>query len=97
MSGFVQGSTLTTSNLICRKNAAQDILIAGYSTISAGTSLSISLYLQIVAGSLTTYTPNARIIVYSSTGAKIIDANTAAYTLTVSQYGPSTLSVMNYM
>ena len=99
MSGFVQGSTLTTSNLICRKNAAQDILIAGYSTISAGTPLSITLYLQVVAGSLTTYNPYARIIVYNPTSppSKIIDANTNSYSLVVSSYGPSTLSLMTYM
>lgn len=45
ISGFVQGTTLTTSNLICRKNSAQDTLIAGYNSIAAGTSLSVTLYL----------------------------------------------------
>jgi hypothetical protein len=97
MSGFVQGNTLSTSNLICRKNAAQDILIAGYSTISSGTSLSITLYLQIIASTLTTYNPRARIIVYNSNVAKIIDGYTNTYSLAVSSYGPSTFGLMNYM
>lgn len=72
ISGFVPGTTLTTSNLICRKNAPQDILIAGYNSIAAGTSLSVTLYLQIIAGSIGTYYPYATITVYSATGAKII-------------------------
>jgi hypothetical protein len=97
MSGFVQGTTLATSNLICRKNAVQDILIAGYSTISSGTSLSITLYLQIIASTLTTYNPRARIIVYNSNGAKIIDGYTSTYSLVVSSHGPSTLGLMSYM
>lgn len=97
MGGFVQGTTLTTSNLICRKNEVRDILIAGYSDIAAGTSLSITLYLQVQVGSLTTYNPSARIIVYSSSGAKIIDAYTNSFTLSVTQHGPSTLAIMDYM
>ena len=97
MGGFVPGTTLVTSNLICRKNGGQDILVAGYNSIASGTTLSITLYLQVVGVSLTSYSPNARIIVYSSTGAKIIDANTNSYSLTVSQYGPQTLSLMDYM
>lgn len=98
MSGFVPGSTLSTSNLICRKNSAQDVYIAGYNTISAGTSLSIKLYLSVNVGVVGgTYNPRARIIVYSSNGAKIIDAYTVTYTLTVTAYGPSTLGIMDYM
>lgn len=83
MSGFVPGTTLDTSNLICRKNGGQDILIAGYNSIASGTSLSITLYLQVIAGTTGTYYPTARIIVYSSTGAKIIDGYSNSYTLTV--------------
>lgn len=97
MSGFVQGTIITTSNLICRKNGPQDILIAGYNSIAAGTSLSVTLYLQIIAGTLGTYYPYATITVYSATGAKIIQADTNYYTLIVSSYGPSTLGIMNYM
>jgi hypothetical protein len=93
MSGFVQGTTLTTSNLICRKNSAQDVLIAGYNTIAANTALSITLYLQVAVGSTGTYYPNARIIVYNKDGSKIIDANTNQYTLSVGAYGPSTLAI----
>ena len=97
MSGFVQGTTLLTSNLICRKNDVQDILIAGYNQISAGTTLSITLYLQVQVSSLTTYNPRARIIVYSSSNAKIIDAYTSTYSLSVSLNGPATLQILDYM
>lgn len=97
MSGFVPGTTLDTSNLICRKNGGQDILIAGYNSIASGTTLSITLYLQITNIAPSSYTATVRIVVYSSSGAKIIDASTSAYSYTVSQYGPSTLSLMNYM
>lgn len=91
------GATLTTSNLICRKNSAQDVYIAGYNTIAQGTSLSVSLYLQVASISAGTYSPKARIIVYNSNGAKIIDANTDTYTLTIGVYGSSALEIMSYM
>ena len=97
MGGFVQGTTLTTSNLICRKEGPQDILIAGYSQIAAGTTLSVTLYLQVQVSSLTTYNPRARIIVYSSSANKIIDAYTDTFTLSVGSFGPSTLQIMDYM
>lgn len=97
MSGFVQGTTLPDSNLICRRNGNQQILIDGYNNIAAGTSLSITLYLQIKVGSLTTYTPQARIIVYNSDNSKIIDAYTNSYTLSVGSHGPATFSIMDYM
>lgn len=95
--GFVPGTTITTSNLICRKNSAQDVYIAGYNTIAAGTSLSVTLYLQVASVSTGTYNPRARIIVYDSNAAKIIDAYTNTYTLTVGVYGSSTLGILNYM
>lgn len=78
--GFYPG-TLETSNLVCRKNSNTDILITGYSSISAGASLSITLYLQVAYNSITTRSPNARIIVYSADDNKIIDAQTNSYTL----------------
>lgn len=98
MSGFVPGTTLSTSNLICRKQSTDEVLIAGYNTISAGTSLSIKLYLQVAVGTTGgTYYPRAKIIVYNSNGAKIIDGYTDTYTLIVGAYGSSTLGIMDYM
>lgn len=47
ISGFLPGSTLDTSNLLCRKNGNDEILIAGYGSISSGSALSVTLYLQI--------------------------------------------------
>ena len=97
ISGFLPGSTLDTSNLICRQNANNEIMIAGYSSISAGTSLSITMYLQVNYGSLTTRYPNARIIVYSADNNKIIDAQTNSYTLTISEYGSNLFSLDDHM
>ena len=98
MSGFLPGSTLETSNLICRKESNTEIFISGYSSISAGASLSITLYLQVAYNSITTRYPNARIIVYSADNNKIIDAQTNSYTLTISQYGSYVMGLgENYM
>ena len=87
MSGFLPGTTLDTSNLICRQSGSNEIEIAGYSSISTGTSLSITLYLQVAYNSLATRYPNARIIVYSADNNKIIDAQTNSYTLSITGYG----------
>lgn len=95
--GFLPGTTLETSNLICRKDANSEILIAGYNSISAGTSLSITLYLQVAYNSLSTRYPNARIIVYSQDDNKIIDAQTSSYTLVISDYGSYTFALEDHM
>lgn len=97
MSGFVQGTTLSTSNLLCRKKGTYQIQIAGYNTIVAGSSLSISLYLQIALNSLSSPGTNVNIKVYSSSGALIIDANTASLTLSMSAYGSYNLQLLDYM
>ena len=96
MSGFLPGSTLDTSNLICQKDSSTQILIAGYSSISSGTPLSITLYLQVAYNSLSTRYPNARIIVYSADNNRIIDAQTNSYTLVISDYGSYTFDLGDY-
>ncbi len=71
-------------------------MIAGYSSISAGASLSITLYLQVAYNSLSTRYPNARIIVYSADNNRIIDAQTNSYTLTISDYGSYIFDLGDY-
>lgn len=46
MSGFVQGTTIGSSNLICRRTSTTEITIEGYQTIAAGTTLSLDAYLK---------------------------------------------------
>ena len=53
--------------------------------------------MQVASVSTGTYSPRARIIVYNSNAAKIIDAYTDTYTLTIGVYGSSTLGLMSYM
>lgn len=97
MSGFLPGTQIETSNLICRKESSDSILIAGYNEITTGTALSITLYLQVATNSITVTYPNARIIVYSSNNNKIIDAETNYYTLDIQDYGGYVLRLEDQM
>lgn len=97
MSGFVQGATLSTSNLLCRKISATQIQVAGYNTIAAGSSLSINLYLQIALNSLSWTSSTVNVKVYSSSAALIIDANTNAFSLNMNAYGSYNLQLLDYM
>lgn len=90
------GSSYATSNLICRKESATAIRIAGYNHISPGTALSVTLYLQIAENTLSNRSPNARIIVYSYEAKKIIDAETSAIALNIGSYGSYDLSLEHY-
>jgi hypothetical protein len=95
--GFVQGVN-TNSNFVCKRYSANQIKISGYSLISAGAALSLSLYLQIANNARnTTYTPYANIIVYSSAQKVIIDADTASYSLYFLQNGAPTLGLNGKM
>lgn len=81
-SGFIQGVN-DNSNLVCKRYSSNQILVAGYSTLAASASLSITVYMALQNG-LTidgTYTTDATIKVVSSEGHNIIQDHTNSITL----------------
>ena len=54
MSGFLPGTTLTNSNLVCRTTSTTEVTIEGYQTITVGTTLSIDVYLKVNTNTLYT-------------------------------------------
>jgi hypothetical protein len=98
-SGFIQGIS-TNSNLVCKRYSPNQILIAGYSTLSSSASLSISLYLQLAnlnTNGSVYYYPTVNIVVFSSAGNVIINADTNSYSLLLTQTGPISLSLSGTM
>jgi hypothetical protein len=75
-SGFLQGVN-ANSNLVCKRYSSNQILVAGYATLSSSASLSLTLYMQITDLPITNYTQSVNIVAYSSTGTTIINADTA--------------------
>ena len=55
-SGFVQGTTNTNSNLVCKRMNGNTVNIYGYATLSASATLSIKVYLRVNNIAVTTYT-----------------------------------------
>jgi hypothetical protein len=83
ISGFVQGTTITGSNLVCKRYSSTSIIIQGYATIIANTPLSFTTYLITSTASITTYnSAQAYIQVYSAANNLILNG----YTNTLSSY-----------
>ena len=97
MSGFIQGSTLATSNLLCRRESSNSILITGYGQIAAGTALSFTLYLQITYNSLNSQNVYGHLTAYDESGAQILSSNTAYINLNIVEYGGYTLQLEDQM
>lgn len=95
-SGFTQGSQ-ANSNLICKRSGTNTITISGYASLGVNAALQIRLYLQIAPNSLGAQSSSVNIVVSSSTGNTIINANTAALTFTTTVFGSSPLALSNKM
>jgi hypothetical protein len=77
MTNLYQGTTSVSSNLICRKTSTTELLIEGYQTINAGTTLSFDIYLKVSTNSVTTWSSiRAYIQVFSKDDKAIIEAIT---------------------
>lgn len=93
MSGFVQGTlsnyaqgsaTVTSSNLMCRRTSPTTLLIEGYQTVNAGTTLSFDIYMKVASNTVTTYnSAKVYIQVWSKDDKAIIEATTNS----LSSYG----------
>jgi hypothetical protein len=78
MTNFYQGTTSVSSNLICRRTSTTELLIEGYQTINAGTTLSFDIYLKVATNSVTTWSSiRAYIQVFSKDDKAIIQAITS--------------------
>lgn len=72
-------------------------MIAGYSSLSANAPLEIKLYLQIAPNNIGAYSSSVNIVVYSSAGNTIINANTVNLSFTTTITGPPSLALNNKM
>ncbi|CAM5999584.1 unnamed protein product [Sphagnum balticum] len=83
-SGFQPGVN-TNSNFVCKRYSTTSIMISGYAQITAGTSLSVTLYLMITQNAPgLSYLENAGISVTSAAGNPIVNAITNSISIAIS-------------
>ena len=97
-SGFIQGVNIN-STLTCKRYASNQIIINGYAALAASAQLQIQVYMSIsdslginaTTGSNNNFNTYATVDVFSSANNPIVSANTASYTLALSNVRGSPL------